>query len=198
VSLLPTKKFTDLRVIGQVNATYLLLEGEEGLVIVDQHAAHERLTFERIRSLNRRLTSSPLLIPITVELESSMMALFLDHIDELYRLGIEAEAFSENHVVIRALPDFIRKEDARALFLDVLSELSEEGRSDSLDALYDGVCATIACHGSIRAGQRLSIPEIEALLVELDSIDFGAHCPHGRPVVKSFDESEIKKWFHRT
>lgn len=197
-TLLPTRKFSELKVIGQVNTTYLLLESDEGLVIVDQHAAHERFMFEKIRAKVKDLKKEPMLIPLSVELDQSTMALFLDHADELYRLGIEAEAFSERHVIIRALPSFIKNEDARSLFMEVLNELSEIGRSDSFDTIYDGVCATLACHGSIRAGQRLSHEEIKALLEDLDAIDFGAHCPHGRPVAKSFKEAEMKKWFHRT
>jgi DNA mismatch repair protein MutL len=197
--MMPSHKFSELRVIGQVQATYLLLESHEGLVVVDQHAAHERVRFEKIRGdLNRQLASQALLIPLSLELKPSEMALVLDHSDELYRLGIEAEPFGDHSIVIRALPDFIRKEDARALFLDVLAELANFGRSDSMTALYDSVCATLACHSSLRAGQRLNNEEIGALLHELDGISFNAHCPHGRPVVKSVLSGEMKKWFHRT
>lgn len=197
--LLPTKKFSDLRVIGQVQTTYLLLESDDGLVVIDQHAAHERVTFERLRAQkNQQLASSPLLMPLTIELDFADLALALDHADDLWRLGFETEPFGDKILLLRAVPDVISKQDAVTVFKDVLSELSEHGRSASLDQIYDHVCASIACHGSIRAGQRLNKEEIDALLLELDAIDFGAHCPHGRPVVKSFAESEIKKWFDRT
>lgn len=198
-SLLPSLKFSDLRVIGQVHTTYLLLESYEGLVVIDQHAAHERISFERIRAArDHNLISTPLLIPLCFDLPHSDLALALEHQEDFRKLGVQIEAFGENTLVVRAVPDFVEHENAQALVMDILSELAEHGRSDSMDQIHDHLCATIACHSSIRAGQRLSKDEIQALLIELDQIDFGAHCPHGRPVVKSFSGNEMKKWFHRT
>jgi DNA mismatch repair protein MutL len=198
-SLLPTAKFSDLRVIGQVQTTYLLLESHEGLVVIDQHAAHERINFERIRSSrDGRVISTTLLVPLSFELPRADHALALEYQQDFKKLGLDLEAFGETTIVIRAVPDFVEQENIFLLITDILSELSEHGRSDSMTQIYDHLCATIACHSSIRAGQRLGKDEITALLLELDAIDFGAHCPHGRPVVKSFDANEMKKWFHRT
>lgn len=197
--LLLAKKFSSLRCLGQVASTYLVAESDKGLVIVDQHAAHERVMFEKIRKdRDCNVASSPLLIPISVGLAPSEMACFLDHEEEIQSLGIESEIFGENTVIIRALPDFTKSVDARSLFKDMLSDLSEYGRFETHAELFDHVCATLACHSAIRAGQRLCKDEIEALFIELDGTDFGAHCPHGRPIVKSFSSLEMKKWFDRT
>jgi len=198
-SLLPTAKFSELRVIGQVHTTYLLLESHEGLVVIDQHAAHERISFERIRAARDiALISKTLLIPMSFELSRTDVGLALEHVEDFRKLGIDLAPFSETTLVVRAVPDFIEQENVQALIEDILAELAEHGRADALNQIHDHLCATIACHSSIRAGQRLGKEEIQALLIELDQIDFGAHCPHGRPVVKSFASSEMKKWFHRT
>lgn len=197
--LLAAANFSDLRVIGQVSSTYLLTESDEGLVVIDQHAAHERVMFEKIRAaVSQNTSSSPLLIPITIHLDFSEMNLFEEHLLDLRAIGIEAEIFGEHSVIIRALPDFIGKADIRALMLDILSDLSNHGRASTTEQIYDHVAATLACHSSLRAGQRMNKEEIEALLIELDGTAFGAHCPHGRPLVKSHSASEMKKWFDRT
>lgn len=197
--LLPANKFSDLRVIGQVSQTYLLCESEEGLVLLDQHAAHERVTFEYLRSQKTKgVASSPLLIPLRVDLDAHDMLLAMAHIDDFHGFGMEIEPFGELSMVIRALPDFMKDIDAASLVRDLLSEFLLLGRADSVDKIYDHVCATMACHGSVRAGQYMSNDQIKALLRDLDMIEFAAHCPHGRPLIKSFPKSEMKKWFDRT
>jgi DNA mismatch repair protein MutL len=196
--LLPAKKFADLRVIGQVCRTYLLCESEEGLVLLDQHAAHERVTFEYLRSQKKRgVASSPLLIPLTVELDAHDMLLATAHLDDFLGFGMEVETFGESSLIIRALPDFMGSVDGAALIRDIISEFLLLGRATSIDKIHDQVCATLACHGSIRAGQSMSNDQIKALLIDLDKIEYAAHCPHGRPIIKSFHNSEMKKWFDR-
>lgn len=196
--LLPAPHFSHLRVIGQVCRTYLLCESEEGLVLLDQHAAHERVTFEYLRAQkNKNLSSSPLLIPLSIELDTHEMLLFSAHLEDFKAFGIEAEIFGEAHIIIRALPDFLHKVDVKKLISEVLSEFLLLGRASSIDAIFDHVCATLACHGSIRAGQLMSHEQIKALLEDLDKIEYAAHCPHGRPLIKNFPESEMKKWFDR-
>ncbi|MCA9507149.1 MAG: DNA mismatch repair endonuclease MutL [Myxococcales bacterium] len=197
--LLPARKFADLKVIGQLCLTYLLCESEEGMVVLDQHAAHERVTFEYLRSQkNKGVVSSPLLIPIKLDLEHHDMMLAESHIEDFHEFGIEMEVFGESSVVIRALPDFMKNIDAQELVKDILSEFLLLGRAESVDKIFDHVCATMACHGSVRAGQMMSNEQISALLDDLDKIPFAAHCPHGRPIIKNFSKSELKKWFDRT
>lgn len=196
--LLSASRFSDLRVVGQIRGTYLLTESEDGLVIIDQHAAHERVMFERIRKQRAQTPKSiSLLIPISVELSFSDMNLFEEYRSDFEKIGIDAERFGDDTVVVRAVPDFIANADVKKLVCDLLWDLSQHGRAASADKFFEHVCATLACHGSIRAGQKMTHEEIRALLEELDGIEFAAHCPHGRPIVKSFLGTEIKKWFDR-
>ncbi len=196
--LLQAHGFSSLRVIGQVCSTYLLAESEHGLVIVDQHAAHERVIYEKIR---RQRTENPpilLLLPITFDLDLSSMALFEENGAQVKSLGIDAEKFGENTIIVRGLPGYIKNADVKALMLAILSDLGSYGRSVTAEEMLHHLFATLACHSAIRAGQRLNKEEIDALFVDLDGIDFGAHCPHGRPIVKSFSSNDMKKWFDRT
>jgi len=196
--LLRADNFSSLRAIGQVCATYLLAEGDQGLVVIDQHAAHERIMYERIRERKTKVNSSSLLIPITVSADLALMALFEEHQEDLKFIGIEAEKFGETSIVVRSLPDFVKNIDVKALMQDILSDLANYGHAERTDEMLHHLSATVACHSSIRAGQRLSQEEIAHLLAELDSVSFGAHCPHGRPIVKSITQAEMKKWFDRT
>lgn len=194
--LLAATKFSDLKPIGQLRQTYLLTEGPDGLVVVDQHAAHERIMFERI--LKQHHDKEQLLFPISVKLDFAQMAEFEDYAEEFSKVGIELEKFGSDTLVVRSLPVFSKNCDISQLVTDLISDLSVHGRAQSALKLHEHMCATMACHSSIRAGQKMSKEEIQALLLELDHIEFAAHCPHGRPIVKSFSAYELKKWFDRT
>lgn len=194
--LLAANKFSDLKAIGQLCKTYLLTEGPEGLVVVDQHAAHERIMFEKILKL--KFEHDQLLLPVHIKLDFAQMAEFEEHSHEFLNLGLEVEKFGEDSVVVRSVPRFLASVNLESLIADLISDLSTHGRSESALKLHEHVCATMACHSSIRAGQKMNLEEIQALLIELDNIDFAAHCPHGRPLVKSFSAYELKKWFDRT
>ena len=196
--LLLAKRFSDLKIVGQVMATYLVLEGEQGLIVVDQHAAHERVMYERIKKQRASSVSSPLLIPVTLAVCSLDMALVAEHHDELFQVGFEIEPFGQENIIVRSVPDYVSHASISDLVKHMLADLATWSKSYAHRALFDHVCATLACHASIRAGQTLAREEIEALLVSLDDTDFGAHCPHGRPIVKSFAKAEVKSWFDRT
>lgn len=198
--LLSARRFSDLKVIGQVMATYLVAESEDGLVLIDQHAAHERVMFEKIKKQhqNARLSSSPLLIPLSITLSSADMVLFLEHAADFKEAGVEAEIFGDSAIIIRSVPDYLQNAQIEALLRDMLSDLARYGQAYAQGTLFDHICATLSCHAAIRAGQRLGKEEIASLLIELDDTDFGAHCPHGRPIVKSFVQAEVKRWFDRT
>lgn len=196
--LLLAQRFRDLRVIGQVSLTYLLFEGDDGLVIVDQHAAHERVMYEKYKKRFKETSfSTQLLIPITVELDSSSLALFADYQNDLNALGIIAELMDDRFIIVRSIPDFLHDLDVNAFIKNVLSDLAHHTRATAAEEMIHDLCASLACHSSIRAGLRLNLEEIENLMNELDGIDFSAHCPHGRPIVKSINNSEMKKWFDR-
>ncbi len=192
-------RYSDLRVLGQVNSTYLVLESAGAMVVVDQHAAHERVMFEKFRNQIRsaNLVGQPLLFPITINLSSDQMAALRDHKATLLRYGLEVEPFGDSVALMKAAPNELPKESLEQVLKDTLSELLISGRPDALDELTDQVCASMACHGSVRAGQRLQAAEIDALLRQLDCIDYGAHCPHGRPVVRAISFTEMAKWFSR-
>lgn len=196
--MMPSASFSDLRVIGQVCKTYLLMESFSGLVLIDQHAAHERVIFEKLIARKQdKFEKTTLLIPLSIRLDAHEMSLALAHQEDFLSFGIELEAMSKEHLVVRSLPDFMPQINVSELISDLLAEFLLLGRPESVDSIFDKVCATLACHGSIRAGQTMSHEEIRALLKQLDGISFSAHCPHGRPLVKSFSEAEIKKWFDR-
>ncbi len=194
--------FAALRVVGQVGSTYLILEGPDGMVVIDQHAAHERVVFERLRA--RRHTdlsqpSQPLLLPLTIELSASERA-SLDDDDvraELLRFGIDIDGFAHTTALVRALPPGLDGRKAQAIVRDVLAELHSHGTRHTLDERVDAVCARLACHAAVRAGDTLAPIQVRALLDDLDAIDLGAHCPHGRPVVRTLDYTELADWFDR-
>lgn len=196
--LLISKKFSDVRIVGQVMATYLIGECEDGLVVIDQHAAHERIMYEKIKKQRQNIESIPLLIPFSINISNAEMALFMEHKDNFFNMGIEAEALGDESIVIRALPDYLKNADIHLFIKDMFADLESYGKTYAEGALFEHVCATLACHASVRAGQRLNKEQIEALLIELDDTDFRAHCPHGRPIVKSFNTNEVKTWFDRT
>lgn len=197
--LLHTRRFADLRVVGQVGATFLLLEGADGLVVIDQHAAHERVVFERLRASVhvREAQVQPLLFPVTMALRPLESAALEEYGAELLAFGIELEPFGEGTALLRSVPGGLDAGRAEVIARDALAGFVEVGRADALDDVRDQICARLACHGSVRKGQSLAGEEIRALLRALDDIDLGAHCPHGRPVVRTLRYGEMARWFDR-
>lgn len=191
--------FSELRPVGQVGLTYLVLEGPDGMVVIDQHAAHERVTFEKLRKAAREGTtpSQPLLFPLQITLGPLEEAALEEKADALRAYGLDVEPFGEGTAMIRAVPHGLDGGKAEDIVRDALRELSGDGRPDALEDLVDRVCSRLACHGSVRAGQALAPEEIRALLRQLDAIDLGAHCPHGRPVVRALAFEEMERWFDR-
>ena len=196
--------FSAVRVGGQVGSTDLILEGPRGMVVIDQHAAHERVVFERLRARRQASSSSPqpsqpLLLPITIEL-SAIERAALDDEDvkrELATWGVDVDGYAHNTAMVRALPPGLDGRKAQAIVRDALAELGTAGTSGTLDDRNDAVCARLACHAAVRAGDTLAPVQVRALLEDLDRIDLGAHCPHGRPVVRGVDYSELAGWFDR-
>jgi DNA mismatch repair protein MutL len=196
--------FASLRVVGQVGGTYLVLDGPDGMVVIDQHAAHERVVFERLRAARRASSSQPapsqpLLLPITLELTALERAA-LDDDDvraELLAHGLDVEPFSHQTAMVRALPPGLDGRKAASILRDALAELSTSSRTDAFSDRIDAVCARLACHAAVRAGDVLAPAQVRALLEDLDRIDFGAHCPHGRPVVRTVAFAEMARWFDR-
>ena len=196
--LLTGVRYADLRPIGQVATTYLLLEGPEGLVVIDQHAAHERIVFGRLQCAlgGERLQQQGLLIPVALDLDGEEAAELLAHRDVVERFGFALSEVDEA-LVVTAVPAILGRVDPRVLLSDLAGSLADGGGEAELERAFDAAVARLACHGSIRAGQRLSVEEIHALMVDLDDAEHRSHCPHGRPFVVQFNEQAFERWFHR-
>ena len=192
--------FTRLRYIGQLDRTYLLCETAGELILVDQHAAHERVAFQRLRERyhKRDIPVQRMLFPLQVELTSEQAAVAEDAGAELSRIGFELAAGEAGRYALEAVPAGLRSGDAQPVLLELLGDLAEQGGSRALEERLDLALATIACHSVVRAGDVLSTAEVEALFRSMDGVDFKAHCPHGRPVLLRISIGEIARRFGRT
>ena len=184
---------------GQVAATYIVAEAEDGLVIVDQHAAHERLVLERMRAAREggSVARQALLIPEVVELEEPECDRLEGAAEDLAAMGLEIERFGPTTMLVRAVPAALGKTDAASLLADLAGEIAELGGPLSLRDKLDHVAATIACHGSVRAGRVLSVAEMNALLREMEVTPRSGQCNHGRPTWVKLGHAEIEKLFGR-
>ena len=167
--------------------------------MVDQHAAHERLTHEALReqALAGAVRVQPLLLPAVVELPTGDVHRLLSRGPELARLGLELEGFGPGAVLVRALPAVLGAPDPTPLLRDLADELAEMEETTALAARLDAVLARIACHGSVRAGRRLTIPEMDALLRQMEATPRAATCSHGRPTWLHLSKAEIERLFGR-
>jgi DNA mismatch repair protein MutL len=189
---------------GQVAATYIVAEAEDGLVIVDQHAAHERLVLERMRAARANaengggaVARQALLIPEVVELEEPDCDRLEAAQAEFVEMGLEMERFGPTAMLVRALPAALGQSEALGLLADLAAEIAELGGALSLRDKLDHVAATIACHGSVRAGRILSVAEMNALLREMEVTPRSGQCNHGRPTWVKLGHGEIEKLFGR-
>ena len=184
---------------GQVAATYIVAEAEDGLVIVDQHAAHERLVLERMRraGAGASVARQALLIAETVEMDEVECDRLEGAAGELADLGLEIERFGPTTMLVRATPAALGKADVAGLLADLAAELAELGTALALRDRLDHVAATIACHGSVRAGRILSVAEMNALLREMEITPHSGQCNHGRPTWIKLAHGDIEKLFGR-
>jgi DNA mismatch repair protein MutL len=203
--------FASAHYLGQLLGTYLLCEQGDELCLIDQHAAHERVVFERLRrgllsgGDEGTLTSQRLLFPISLELDARASALLEEHAAILSRLGFEVRPFGGRSFALVAAPDLGAygrgaevHRDPESLLRQVLDELDEHGRSDALAGRRDLLIATMACHAAVRAGDVLDEAKARALFSAMDEVDYSPHCPHGRPVLVRMSRSEIEKRFGRS
>ncbi len=169
------------------------------LVLVDQHAAHERLTHEALREqmLDGGVRVQPLLLPAVVDLPAADASRLLARGAELARLGLEIEAFGPGAVMVRALPAALGSPEPGPLLRDLADELAELDEATALQARLDAVIARLACHGSIRAGRRLNGAEMDALLRQMEATPRAATCSHGRPTFLKLSKAEIERLFGR-
>jgi DNA mismatch repair protein MutL len=186
---------------GQVANTYIVAEAEDGLVIVDQHAAHERLVLERMRKAMAQaggaVPSQALLLPQVVELDEPACDRLEARLEELSAFGLELERFGPGAMLVRATPAMLGGGDAKALIEDLADDLAAYDQALSLKERIDHVAATMACHGSVRAGRVLSVPEMNALLREMEVTPHSGQCNHGRPTWVKLALGDVEKLFGR-
>lgn len=193
--------YSRLKVIGQLGDLYIVCASGDGMMLVDQHAAHERINYEKIK--NAYVESKPpevqeLLVPEVLELSPYESNLVDKYRDELLALGLRVEDFGPGSFVLRSAPALIKSADYAGLIKDMISEMGEAGEEKSLSERIERVISTMACHASIRASFELNSEKMESLLSELDACEFPHSCPHGRPVAHKLTFSEIERMFKRT
>ncbi len=191
--------FASFRIIGVLHRLYVLLESPDGLVLMDQHAAHERVTFERMRRAMEKdgVPTQRLLIPQTLQLAPRDADLLGKNLDALRRLGIEAEPFGPHTFKIEALPTFLKTDDPQGWLDQVIEELRRMSSGSSSLRLGEDMIATTVCRHSVKANDRLSLPELEALLKDLSVCEMPFCCPHGRPTLIQISHAELERKFGR-
>ena len=184
---------------GQVAKAYIVAEAEDGLVLVDQHAAHERLVLERMRAalVGGTIASQALLIPEVVELDESACDRLESRAEELSEFGLDLERFGPHAMLVRATPALLGQSDPKGLVTDLADELAAFDEALSLKERLDAVAGTMACHGSVRAGRILSVTEMNALLREMEVTPHSGQCNHGRPTWVKLAHGDIEKLFGR-
>jgi DNA mismatch repair protein MutL len=183
----------------QLHETYILAQTGDGVVIVDQHAAHERLVYERMKQAlaAEGIARQALLIPEVVELDEPAVARLAARRDELAELGLVLEAFGPGAIVVREVPALLGATDVAGLVRDLADELAEFGQALSLKERLESICGTMACHGSVRAGRRLTASEMNALLREMEATPHSGQCNHGRPTYVELKLADIERLFGR-
>ncbi len=185
--------------VGQVHGTFIVAQTEESLIIIDQHAAHERIVYEKMKqALNANgVARQILLIPDVVEMEQASAARLLERAAEFAELGLVIEDFGKGALVVREVPALLGKVDLKSLLRDLSEELAEYGSSNSLKDRLEEICATMACHGSVRSGRALNADEMNALLRQMEQTPNSAQCNHGRPTYVELQKTDLEKLFDR-
>jgi DNA mismatch repair protein MutL len=188
-----------MRVIGQLRKTYIVCEAEEGLILIDQHAAHERILFEMFsaRSADRKPTGQRLLVPETIELGFREAGVLAKILPDLKDLGLEIEPFGGNTFVVKAVPQMLAGREVKPLIIEIVEKIVEIGAAPGLAQALDKCRMIMACHGAIRANQALTESQIRGLLVQMDDCQNPSHCPHGRPTWLRWELRTLEKSFKR-
>jgi len=183
----------------QVHETYILAQTRDAIVIVDQHAAHERLVYERMKAMLAEggVARQGLLIPVVVDLDADEAAALVGRADELAELGLVVEPFGAGAVAVRETPALLGDADVKGLVKDLAADIAADGDGLALKERLESVCATLACHGSVRAGRRLSPDEMNALLRDMEATPYSGQCNHGRPTYVELKLADIERLFGR-
>jgi DNA mismatch repair protein MutL len=194
-----SKGFSALRVVGQLHNLYIVCESDGGLVLIDQHAAHERILFEQLkqRGNDRPSAAQKLLVPETLELNFREAEILAQMLSDLKNLGLDIEPFGKNTFVIKAVPALLSGQDLRPMIHEIVEKTAAVGSAPGLEVTLDQCRMVMACHGALRANQQLSDAQIRELLHQLDQCENPAHCPHGRPSWIRWDLNTLEKLFKR-
>ena len=195
----PQRKFSDLRVVGQVMNTYLVCESSDGLILIDQHAAHERVVYERLknRSAGRKADAQQLLVPETIELGFREIGILEKLLPDFQAFGLLIEPFGGQTFVVKAVPALLADREIQPLISEIAEKLAAGDFSSGLEQALDECLKIMACHSAVRGRQDLQPEQFEKLLQQLDECENPSHCPHGRPTWIQWNNRELEKLFNR-
>jgi DNA mismatch repair protein MutL len=185
--------------LAQLKGIYILAENEQGLILVDMHAAHERITYERLKAAmeSKAIAQQPLLVPVTIHISETEMMAWEQQQNFFNELGLEVEQLDAQILVVRAVPDVLVNSDVSQLVRDVLSDLVATEHSNRIEETMHEVLSSMACHGSVRANRLLSVAEMNALLRDMEATERSGQCNHGRPTWVQMSLSQLDGWFKR-
>ena len=185
--------------LGQLSGIYILAQNQQGLIVVDMHAAHERIVYEKLKTTfdQQQMPTQPLLIPVTFAAEALDIATVEEEQEALKQLGFDITPISTNTLAVRAMPAMLKQSHAEAAAREVLHELRDFGASRALTERRNELLATLACHSAVRANQQLSIPEMNAILREMEQTERADQCNHGRPTWFQITVEELDAMFMR-
>ncbi|MEW6095443.1 MAG: DNA mismatch repair endonuclease MutL [bacterium] len=196
----PLKLESDIQPIGQAFNSYIIAQSREGMFIIDQHAAHERVLYEKLMNEARDEATLPaqiLLIPITLETDYKETAVLVQNIPTFNSLGFEIDEFGQNSFIIRSVPAVLEKGDPKELIFELIYELQSIGRSKTPHEIREKILISVSCHSAIKAGDKLAQQEMESLISQLSQTQLPFTCPHGRPVIIKMSINELEKRFMR-
>ena len=185
--------------IAQLHGIYILAQNAKGLIIVDMHAAHERIVYEKLKALDQEdsLATQPLLVPLTINVSQQEAALAEQHQDLFSKFGFQIKRFGDDSIIVREIPSLLQQADVNELVKDVLADLNMFGSSEKLEQANNQLLSTMTCYGSVRAHRKLTIAEMDALLREMETTERSAQCNHGRPIWVQLSVEQLDKLFKR-
>ena len=185
--------------IAQLHGIYILAQNQHGLVVVDMHAAHERITYERLKTSweEEKVRAQPMLVPLSMAVSSREADFAEEHRTALEKLGFLIQRMGPETLLVREIPILLRNADVESLVRDLLSDIITHGSSDRIEHSINELLATMACHGSVRANRKLTIPEMNALLRDMEITERSGQCNHGRPTWTQMSLADLDKLFLR-
>ena len=185
--------------VGQIFSSFIILQGVDNVIFIDQHTAHERILYERLLNKMRdsRIEVQTMLLPVNIELSSKESLVLQSNLDNFKKLGFDIESFGENSFVIRSVPSILSKDDCKQAVKDILDKLVSEQKGTSFDEVINKMILVMACRGAVKAGQILSLEEMSSLIKELMNTNRPFTCPHGRPIALTIEKEQILKGFLR-